>query len=331
MKSLKRICIYFIVTFAIVSVCGFTGIIIKEADKGIFHDLATKEALDLCVQLGLAAFTALIPYSVSIAAFLTFWAMNDEKRTGFFRALASGLVLVVPLSVMTYYYDWSVRPGIMAASSIKKLEMETNYPKSLMDKYGTDIEDFVKKFPMAMDKKTFTFRTDSLKTSLQADADTCGQLLSILPDTMALKAYESYRLKDIGVALQYSAHPTADKDSLMYILHTELYQRTLCAWDTLIEQQRYHKELFNRSFNTAYIYIAYLLFAFIGYMLRHKPIKKILGGFAILIVAAYLYQNINTMVQAHTEKVNRMSKEIEQEIYKGIKEMIEKERNIDDN
>ena len=83
MKHLKKFCIYFIAIFTIAVVCGFTGLVIKEVDKGTFYDLATKEALGFCVQLGLTAFTSLIPYSLSVATFLVFWAMDREKWTGF--------------------------------------------------------------------------------------------------------------------------------------------------------------------------------------------------------------------------------------------------------
>ena len=70
--------------------------------------------------------------------------MDREKWTGFFRTLAIGLVLVLPLSAMTYYYDWFVRPQMMVISVIKKVEMKQSYPQSLgrqvQCKHGTDIE-----------------------------------------------------------------------------------------------------------------------------------------------------------------------------------------------
>lgn len=128
MKHLKKFCIYFIAIFTIAELCGFTGLVIKEVDKGTFYYLATKEALDFCAQLGLAAFTSLIPYSLSVATFLVFWAMDREKWTSFFRTLAIGLVLVLPLSAMTYYYDWFVRPQMMVISVIKKVEMKQAIP-----------------------------------------------------------------------------------------------------------------------------------------------------------------------------------------------------------
>lgn len=69
--------------FTIAVACGFAGLVIKEVNKGTFYDLPTEEALSFCVQLGLTAFTSLIPYSLSVATFLVFWAMDREKWTGF--------------------------------------------------------------------------------------------------------------------------------------------------------------------------------------------------------------------------------------------------------
>lgn len=326
MKSLKKISIYFVVTFAIVLVCGFIGLVIKEVDKGTFYDLATKEALAFCLQLGLGAFTALIPYSLSVASFLTFWTMNGEKWTDFLHTLVVGLFFVLPLSAVTYYYDWFVRPQTMAASAGKIIEMKQTYPQSLADKFGIDKEQVLNEMPVTMPKTQLVAQMDSLKTSFQADADTCAQLLSVLPDTLASEAYKSYLLEEMGIAYQYAVHPTAHEDSLMFIQHTELYQRAIQSWDTLTKLQRYRKEYFDRTLNTAYIYIAYLLFAFIGYLLRYKPIRKILAVFAMLIVAACIYHEISSIVQAHAEKVNVISKRVVSKTYEDIKEIREKER-----
>lgn len=331
MKNIKKISKYFAITFIIVLVCGFIGIVIKEVGKGTFYDLPTKEALSFCVQLGLAAWTALIPYSLSVAAFLTFWAMNSEKWTNFFRALATGLVLVLPLSAMTYYYDWFIRPQNMVVSARKLIEMKNTYPQSLADKFGIDKEEVLNNMPMTMSKTKLVVRMDSLETSFQADADTCGQLLSILPDTLASEAYESYRLKEMGVVYQYSEHPAAGEDSLMFIQNAVLYQRAIRSWDTLTELQRHRKEYFDRTLNTAYIYVAYLLFAFIGYLLRYKPIRKILAVFAMLIVAAWIYHEISSIVQAHTRQVNVVSKQIVYKTYEELRERREKEINTDSN
>lgn len=234
MKHLKKNCIYFIVIFTIAVACGFAGLVIKEVNKGTFYDLPTEEALSFCVQLGLTAFTSLIPYSLSVATFLVFWAMDREKWTGFFRTLAIGLILVLPLSAMTYYYDWFVRPQMMVISVGKIVDMNHSYPRSLADKYGISIEQILNKKPMSMSKTKLIAQIDSLETSFQADIDTCGLLLSILPDTLASKAYDSYRLREIGVVYQDAVHPVANEDSLRLVAHTELYQHAIGAWETSI-------------------------------------------------------------------------------------------------
>ena len=74
--------------------------------------------------------------------------------------------------------------------------------------------------------------------------------------------------------------------------------------------------IFGRTLNTGYIYIAYILFAFLGYLLRFKPIKKILAVFAILIVAAWIYHEINSIVQEYAKKLNTESHQIVDDTYK---------------
>ena len=179
------------------------------------------------------------------------------------------------------------------------------------------------KKPMSMSKTKLAAQIDSLETSFQADIDTCGLLLSTLPDTLASQAYDSYRLKEIGVVYQYAVHPAANKDSLMFIAHSELYQHAIGAWETSNELQRHKQEYFGRTLNTGCIYIAYILLAFLGYLLRYKPIKKILAVFAILIVAAWIYHEINSLVQGYAKKLNTESHQIVDDTYKeidGIKE-----------
>lgn len=329
-KHLKKLSLYFVIVLAIVLVCGFTGLVIKEADKGTFYDLATPEALSLCLQLGLVACTALIPYSLSVAAFLSFWAMSDEKWTGFFRNTAIGLVLVLPLSAMTYYYDWFVRPETKAAYAVKAVEIKQTYPQDLVDTFRIDPEKILYDMPMVMPKAKLIARIDSLKASFEADVDTCGLLLSMLPDTLASAAYDSYQLETMGVAYQYAAHPAVGEDSLMFIAHTELYRHAITAWETSSALQRHQEEYSGRTVNTLSIYIVYILFALLGYLLRYKPMKKILMVVAVGIAALWVYHEIGAIVQKHAKEASRVSRQFVDDTYKEIEGIREKERNMDE-
>lgn len=182
---------------------------------------------------------------------------------------------------------------------------------------------------MIMPKTKLIAQTDSLETSFLADIDTCGLLLSMLPDTLASKAYDSYQLETMGVAYQYAAHPAASEDSLMFIAHTELYRHAITAWETSTELQRHQKEYFGRTLNTICIYVAYILFAFLGYLLRYKPIKNILMVFAVLIAAAWICHEIGSIVQEHAKKLNGVSRQVVDDTYKEIEGIREKERNAD--
>lgn len=295
-------------------------------DKGTFYDLTTKEALAYCLQLEVATVTSFIPYSLSIAAFLAFWRMNDRKWVYFFRTLVISLALVLPLSAVTYYYDWSIRPQLTAISAKKLLDINTSYPHELADKFAIDNEGILRNMPSTMPSKTLITRLDSLEIAFQAEADTCKQLLSILPDTLATEAYQSYLLKEMGIDHQYATHPTADKDSLMYVQRALLYQRANQTWDTLKKLQRHHKEYHSRTLNTVCIYILYFVFALTGYLLRYKPIKKILIALAMLIVAVYGFQEIHTIIQTHVQKVKTVSKQTVDNAYEEISKQRDKRK-----
>lgn len=256
--------------------------------------------------------------------------MNDEKWTGFLRNWVIGLILVLPLSAMTYYYDWFIRPQTMAASVDKIIEIKQTYPQSLADKFSIDPEEILHNIPMVMPKTKLIAQTDSLETSFLADIDTCGLLLSMLPDTLASKAYDSYQLETMGVAYQYAAHPAASEDSLMFIAHTELYRHAITAWKTSTELQRHQKEYFGRTVNTLSIYIVYILFALLGYLLRYKPMKKILMVVAVGIAALWVYHEIGAIVQKHAKEASRVSRQFVDDTYKEIEGIREKERNMDE-
>ena len=93
-----------------------------------------------------------------------------------------------------------------------------------------------------------------------------------------------------------------------------------------IRDRRHRLEYFGRTLNIVYIYIAYILFAFLGYLLRFKPIKKILAVFAILIVAAWIYHEINSIVQEYAKKLNTESHQIVNDTYKEIDGIRKKSR-----
>ena len=60
-----------------------------------------------------------------------------------------------------------------------------------------------------------------------------------------------------------------------------------------------------------------------GYLFRFKPIKKILAVFAVLIVAAWIYNEINSIVQGYAKKLNTESHQIVDDTYKEIDEIRE--------
>lgn len=97
-------------------------------------------------------------------------------------------------------------------------------------------------------------------------------------------------------------------------------QKATQSWDTLTELQRYRKEFYGRPLNTMSIYIMYLISALTGYLLRYKPIKKILAILAILIVTAYIFNDINSIIKVHAQKVKVVSKQVVDKTYEEIKE-----------
>ena len=58
--------------------------------------------------------------------------------------------------------------------------------------------------------------------------------------------------------------------------------------------------------------------AILGYLLRYKPIKKILTVIAVLIVAICIYREIDSLIQKHVQKTNTISQQTVSATYEEI-------------
>ncbi|MCD8181786.1 MAG: hypothetical protein LUE99_00395 [Bacteroides sp.] len=332
MRNFNKFGKYFAITFLIVFTVAFIWAANNKMDELIA--LPVSRILSICTLLVLAILTSLVCYSLSVATFLTFWNMNNQKWSDFFRSFAIGLIIVVPLSAGVYYYDWHVQAQLTTASTRNLIEMkEYGLPEEIENKFSIDIEQFLSELPGTLPKDKLLFRLDSLKAVYRTDADTCSRMLSCLPDSMAAEAYRAYRLEDLGIAYQCATTSTAGKDSLEFVQQSLLYQQALKLMETSKSLQRYAFEKYSRTMNTAWIYIAYILFAFSGYMLRHKPLRKILGVLAVLIISAYIFQEFSAYAKIQAKKVQSVANEAaanERDAYREIREQQHKKQKQDE-
>lgn len=313
MKPLKKIAKYFIITFSVTLVCVLirlfnSSVVSEEA----FDILGTHKALHYYLIIGLMSITALVTYSIGIAALFAFDAMKIQTWKEFAHKLAIGLILIIPLSVFVYSCDWFVYPEMKKTFTIMQLEIGTSYPEELAEKNGINKEEILDGLPSVMPRSILITKLDSIKSSFRANADTCEMYLSALPDSMAIKAYNSYQLRSMGIDYYCASQPIANVDSLRVIQEQLLYQYTLKAWYTSAEIRTYSKEYSNRTINALCIYLSYFLSALIAYLLRrYKPVKKLLAVLAIVIVFFYMFNQVGAIVQKYAEKTQSISKKVD--------------------
>lgn len=315
MDLLKKLGKYFIITLAILFVCSFVVLVDKyhKVEYDVFDVLETYKALKYFFILGATAFTASVAYSIGIAALFAFNKLKIQNWKEFAPKLAAGLLLVIPLSAMVYYCDWFVYPQMKKEYVRLKLEMTDNVPRDIDNNstYHAYFNTIKNDMPMLILKARLTYKLDSLKNAFDAATDTCSIYLSMLPDTMASEAYNSYQLGSMRVELTCASQPTTSKDSLIYIQKVLLYRYADEAWDTQAEIRELANEYSIRTCHTIGLYISYILSALVIFLLRrYNPIRKILAVLAVLIVLSYMYKVFGDMVQEYIEDTRSMPRKI---------------------
>lgn len=297
MDILKKLSKYFIIALTILFVCSFVVLVDKfhKIENDVFDVLETYKALKYFFILGASAFTASVAYSIGIAALFAFDKQKVQTWKDFARKLGIGLLLVIPLSAMVYYYDWFVYPQMKKEYVCLKLEMTDNVPRDIDNNrtYHSYFNTIKNDMPMLLSKARLTYKLDSLKSAFDAATDTCRMYLSMLPDTMAVEASNKYRLGSMGVELTYTSQPTTSKDSLIYIQKVLLYQYADEAWDTQAEIRELANEYSIRTRYTAGLYISYILSALIIFLFRrYNPIKKDTGSIGYTDCAVLYVQGV---------------------------------------
>lgn len=310
---------YTLLTLGAVLVLALLGGAYYKMEEFISSSTSFVRVAALTALIVAGTLPSLICYSVSVAAFLAFRKVADKGIATFGKTLLAGLAIIIPLSAGIYFYDWNVQRAITKQAAIYMLEMRlSDFPQEIGEEplfSDTDTDQMFADTPGMLSRARIHQVTDSLQTQYYELRDTCQQMLASLPDTMAMEAYRSYNLEELGVEYQYAAHPTANADSLEYVQNSLLYEQTLDLYGTSNTLTRYTFEYYKRNLSTWWLLVAYLLFAGAGYLLRYKPVKKVLAVVAVLILAMYAFQEITSYGKTYTKNIYRAANKMEK-VYK---------------
>lgn len=310
MRTFRKFGKYFAVTLPIVLVFAFLGVMQNRVGEFLSEALPLSKMLSFCGLLVLGVLTSLVCYSTSVATFLAFWRMNDQGWKYFFRSLYLGLIIIVPLSAGIYFYEWYIGPRIAAASAERFVEVKQyGIPEEIGFEYGINLDQFVNDMPRTLPKSKVELRLDSLGAAFQAGVDTCGQMLSCLPDSFATQAYQSYALEELGVTYQFAAVPSVSQDSIKVIGGVLLYEQATRLMNTSTALQQYVILYYERIVNMIGLYLSYFLFALLGYLLRYKPLAKILGVLVVLIISVFVFRELSSYGEAYAKKVQSTLKD----------------------
>lgn len=235
-------------------------------------------------------------YSVSIGAFMAFRKLADKR---FLAAIISGLVIVIPMAVSIGCYNNMVQPSLTAKSlSIMwdvKMNLSPHY--SVGDNFITADRDLMNSTPSTTSASVLSSRLDSLQYAADEIRVECGKLLTQLPDTMSRSAYESYRLKQMGVNYQYTVDAINNADVLNEIQQTRLYDAASRLSETLHAYGRLRSESLRRITTAIWFLICYLIFATIGYCVRKCPIKKMVLVIASAIISIAFINGVLELIR----------------------------------
>lgn len=302
------------ITLIALLVFTFVWTAFEKMDEFIGSSVPFQRAIEVCALTVAGVLTSLVCYSISIASFLAFRRIKEKGISSFFKTLLMGLVLIIPLSAGIYFYDWNIRPKItmQSAECLLKIRL-SSYPNEIGDTdLLLDMKTALSNVPGTSSRNRILLQTDSLKVERYERIDTCEQMLAMLPDSMAAEAYNAYMLKDMGVTYQCAPSTIAITDSLVYLQNVSLYQEAILLNENKTSLEKYTLQNYVRTINTLWLYVAYLMFALLGYILRYKPIRKILAVLAVLIIALYGLHEVTDYGRKYAQSVSntvRMAKE----------------------
>jgi len=249
----------------------------------------------------------MIPYAlccaIAVATFLAFRRLPPHTTAGkFFKMYSIGLLLCIPVAAAIYIYDLNVCPKLKARSTeiIYKMRMGS-FPNEIgAEEYKPIFENFT----AAMTSRTLLhFRIDSLKTEYKALKSECEDLLSQLPDSIATKAYDAYKFDKVGVDYRSAdIASTFTSDSLNAERVTDLYQLSWRVHENWREVIAYRAESTARTVNALAFLLAFLIFAPVGYALRNKTLRLILGIIAVIILTGSILQLLSNQTKQYAEE-----------------------------
>jgi lipopolysaccharide export LptBFGC system permease protein LptF len=307
----RRFWKYFVITFVVAQLLVTLSAANEYTDQFLDHSVPLSAAFRFCVIASALLLPASLCLATSVASFVAFRQLSDGGLIAFFKALGIGFIGFLLLSAVVCFYDWNVQPKFKARSIERLWEIKSgsySYPHAMEDKNDfykmPNFEDYSES---VLSRVKLTHKRDSVENMRNRQIDECARLLSLLPLEQAEKAYEAYRLQQLGVEYKYAPTPNISEDSIAYIQQVQLYNEAAGLAENNMLLGEYRFESYKRSLNAAALLLSFLIFATLGYCLRNKALTKIFGIIAIVIVAIYILTGINRYTEAYLKDTIRIN------------------------
>lgn len=243
----------------------------------------------------LSIITYTLCYSISIGAVIAFRKLADRS---FLSAISSGLVIVIPLAVAIGCYSNMVQPRLTAKSAGVMWDvMMGASPEYVEDSFIEIGRDFENITPGTTTCSMLSLILDSLQLAATESRAECGKLLAQLPDTMALRVYESYRLEQQDVEYQCASGDAVLDIDIVDYAQLQLYWSAERLSSTLHEENRYRLESAKRMATAIYFVVCYLVFATAGYCIRNFKLRNIVVIVASAVVSLVFVNGVAKLVE----------------------------------
>ncbi|MCD8173626.1 MAG: hypothetical protein LUD76_09270 [Alistipes sp.] len=103
--------------------------------------------------------------------------------------------------------------------------------------------------------------------------------------------------------------PDLQSDDLHRETTAELYGKAVRLYDTANLLRRYRFESAKRTATAAGFLLCFIIYAAVGYALRHKTLRLIMSVIAVLVMAVYLLQLVTSGISANVDRQFRSARE----------------------
>lgn len=277
---------YFLISFSIYIVLLLAGFLSHYTDDILGKGFPTDIIAQLIFYTTMSLLGLGVSFGVLMASIFTFRYFSLKQSFAFKNNLLRSLIVMAGIALLFFGYNCRILPAVNHQMQSLLYDMRRTAPG---EKFERSKEDLFKGFKSTMTFKNINLKLDTLNTEVESYTNKCDSLMSLLPDSMAKKIYNIWRLSKYGIKYHYT---NIDTFSVKNVYRNGSYLRGFAYQLKSISDQQHEfvKEKNDRIVSPIELIILFLIGAAFGYCYNdQKPFLLVILG---LFTTIFFYRTV---------------------------------------